>query len=287
VDLKHLVLLTLQVSIIVTVLGFGLVATAEDILALVRRPGLLVRSLIAMFVVIPFVAVVLIHLFSLTQAVDVGLIALAISPMAPFLPSRMVKAGGSASYGVALMAIAALVSVVLMPLSIDVLGRHFGRAVTVPISRVTSMVFVSTLLPLIVGIAVRALFPRFAQRIDSAVVLLGKVLLGLGALALLVGSLPAVWALVGDGTVIAIAIFVAVGFIIGHLLGGPETDERAVLGLSSASRHPAVALAIASANFPDTKFGAAIILYLLLTIIVGIPYVAWCRKFAGASLSVC
>jgi BASS family bile acid:Na+ symporter len=285
-DLQHLVVLTLQISIIVTVLGFGLSATIDDILFLARRPGLLVRSLIAMFVVVPLIAVFITDAFDFVNTADIGLIALAISPMAPFLPGRMMKAGGRASYGVALLAVAALVSVFLVPISIEVLGRHFGRAVSLPTSRVAWAVFVSTLLPLRVGLGVRALFPAFAQRIESAVALLGKVLLGIGALALLVVSLPALWALVGDGTVIAIAVFVAAGFAVGHLLGGPDADERTVLGLSSACRHPAVALVVAGANFPGAKFGAVIILYLLLTIIVGIPYVAWCRKATGASAPI-
>jgi BASS family bile acid:Na+ symporter len=184
------------------------------------------------------------------------------------------------------MTIAALASVILIPFSVHVLGRYFGHAFTLPVSNVVKVVFVSTLLPLLVGLAVRAFLPSFAARIEPAVTLLGKILLGLGAVALLIGSLPAVWHLVGNGTVIAIAVFVAVSFLVGHLLGGPEPEERTVLGLSSASRHPAVALVIANTNFPDAPFGAVIILYLLLTIIVGIPYVKWCRKLTGGSALV-
>jgi BASS family bile acid:Na+ symporter len=55
-----------------------------------------------------------------------------------------------------------------------------------------------------------------------------------------------------------------------------------VLGLSTACRHPAIAYAIASANFPEERFGGAIILYLLLSTLVGIPYVKWNRRRLGA-----
>jgi len=51
-----------------------------------------------------------------------------------------------------------------------------------------------------------------------------------------------------------------------------------VLALSSACRHPAIALGIAAANFPDERFGGTIILYMLVSAIVGIPYVAWQRR---------
>jgi BASS family bile acid:Na+ symporter len=48
--------------------------------------------------------------------------------------------------------------------------------------------------------------------------------------------------------------------------------------MSCACRHPAIAFAIASANFPDQRFGGAIILYLLLSLLIGVPYVRWNRS---------
>lgn len=40
---------------------------------------------------------------------------------------------------------------------------------------------------------------------------------------------------------------------------------------------PALAFAIASANFQDQRFGGAIILYLILSVLIGVPYVRWNR----------
>src|SRR5262245_22869259 len=46
---------------------------------------------------------------------------------------------------------------------------------------------------------------------------------------------------------------------VGHVLGGPGRETSLVLGMSCAYWHPAVAFAIASSNFPDQRFGGAII----------------------------
>ena len=51
-----------------------------------------------------------------------------------------------------------------------------------------------------------------------------------------------------------------------------------VLGMSSACRHPAIAFTIASANFPDQRFGGVIVLYLILSFLIGIPYIWWNRR---------
>ena len=62
-DLQQIVVLVLQISIIAMVFGFGLKATPDDLLYLWRRPGLLLRSLVAMLVVMPIVAVFLVWTF--------------------------------------------------------------------------------------------------------------------------------------------------------------------------------------------------------------------------------
>jgi hypothetical protein len=43
-------------------------------------------------------------------------------------------------------------------------------------------------------------------------------------------------------------------------------------------RPPAIAFAIAPANCADQRFGGAIILYLLLSLLIGVPYVRWNRS---------
>jgi BASS family bile acid:Na+ symporter len=84
--------------------------------------------------------------------------------------------------------------------------------------------------------------------------------------------------LIGNGTLLAIAIFVTVGLIAGNSLGGPNASDRTVLALSTASRHPGIAMAIASTNFPDQKLVLpAILLYLIVNAILSWVFLRWFR----------
>ena len=76
------------------------------------------------------------------------------------------------------------------------------------------------------------------------------------------------------------ALFVIAGLAAGHALGGPKETDRTALALATASRHPGLAIAIAGANFPaQLKLGTGtIIIYLLLSQILFIPYKRWRRK---------
>jgi BASS family bile acid:Na+ symporter len=276
-DLKQLVLLGLQVSIFATVLGFSLTAVTGELLYLWRRPGLLVRSLLAMLVVMPIVALGLIRTFDLPHAIEVALVALAISPVPPLLPNRENKAGGSAPYGLALMATVGALSIVLVPVAVELLHRLFDRPLGFSAASIAVVMLTMVLVPLAIGVAVRSLAPALADRVARLVSTIGKVLLVLAGLPLLVVAAPAIWQIVGDGSILAIVAFVASGLAIGHLLGGPDPDHAVVLALSTACRHPAVSLAVASANFPDERFGGAILLYLIVNVVVSIPYIAWQR----------
>ena len=65
---------------------------------------------------------------------------------------------------------------------------------------------------------------------------------------------------IGNGSLAAIVAFVFIGLAAGHLLGGPEPANRTVLAFTTSSRHPGIAIAIASANFPGQKLVFAVIL---------------------------
>jgi bile acid:Na+ symporter, BASS family len=277
--LQQVIGLALQVSILMTVFGFGLRTSLDDVLYVVRRPGRLARSLLAIFVIMPIVAVAIDRLFELRPSVEIALVALALSPIPPLLPGREQKAGGHGSYALGLMMIVAALSIATVPVAVELVGRYFTKPFAMPLGAIASLALKTAILPLVAGMAFRRLLPAVAARIVKPVGKIATVLLVAGLLALLAGTLPTVFSLIGNGSILAMAAFVVAGLAAGHLLGGPNGDDRLVLALSTASRHPAIALAIAKANFPDEPhLGATIILYLLVNLLFGIPYQVWQKR---------
>jgi len=276
--LRQLVIWAFQLSIVATAFGFGLSATTEDVRDLIRQPGRLARCLLTIFVIVPVVAVALAHAFDFPHAAEVAMIALAISPLAALIPRSLINIGGKPS--VALMAAVAPLSIVIVPLLAVLIGRYLGRPFVVSPLRVAGVVAATVLLPLVAGMAVRAVRPALADRIELPAALVGTVVLRLATLALLVTNLHAIWELIANGTVIAIAVLVVVGLAAGHLLAGSDPDGGTGLALASGFRHPAVALAITALS-SSQYFAAAIVLYLLLGDIFGLAYTIW-RRSRGA-----
>ncbi len=284
-DAKQILILAFQVAIIGTVFGYGLKSTKDDLLYVVHRPGLLARSLLSMLVVMPVLAVLFVKAFDLRQTTQVVLVALSISPVPPLLLQRESKAGGRRPYGLGLMLFLGLVSVVAIPLVIQILALLFARSFTADTEAIVRIILIAVLVPLVAGVAVRRLVPRIADRLEKPVRILANGLLLVGVVVLLAVGWQAIWAAVGGGTILAMVAFVLAGLLVGHLLGGPEREHSVVLAMTTACRHPAIALAIASSNFPDERFGGTLILYLLVSIILCIPYIVWQRRRLMATTS--
>jgi BASS family bile acid:Na+ symporter len=280
-DLKQLVILSLQVSIIATLLGFGLNTRATDLLALLRRPGLLARALLSVFVIMPIVAIALVQWFEFPSTVEVVMIALAISPVPPLLPQREGKAGGSVSFGLGLMAMLALVAIIAVPTIVAVLERVYARSFVMPSSAIAGIVLKAVLAPLALGMIIRATLPALADRLGRVAEIASRMLLPVAVLVLLLGTATQIWQAAVPSAIVALTLFTVAGLAIGHVLGGPDPDHSVVLALSTACRHPAIALTIATANFPDQRFAGTILLYLIVNAIVAIPYVTWLRRQAA------
>jgi BASS family bile acid:Na+ symporter len=152
-----------------------------------------------------------------------------------------------------------------------------------PPAAVAKVVVIMTILPLIAGVMVRAVLPAVAARLEKPVRLVSTVLLLAGALVLVIAAMPVMLSMMDPGILLALMAFVLVGLGVGHWLGGPQPEDATVLALSTASRHPAIALAVAKLNFPDEPhLGATILLYLLVLTLLTVPYVLRMRRLSLA-----
>jgi bile acid:Na+ symporter, BASS family len=181
---------------------------------------------------------------------------------------------------------AALLAIVFVPVAVELLGGAFGTPAQVSFAAIAWLVSSTVLAPLAAGMVVRRVTPGIAERMAQPISLVATVLLVASILPILFTAWPAMVSLVGNGTILELGAFSLAGLAAGHLLGGPNPDDCTVLALATASRHPGVALAIASANFPGQKLvPAAVLLYLIVSAIVSIPYLTWRQRQQGGMAS--
>jgi BASS family bile acid:Na+ symporter len=281
----QLIILVLRASVIAMVFAIGLGVSPGDLLGLLRRPGLLVRSLVSIFLVMLVAAVAVAAIANLRRPIEIVIVALALAPIPPLLPRKETKAGGESAYVYGLLVAAALFAIVWIPLAITLVARIAAAPLSARLSGVVTIVVVLIVAPLVAGALVHRYAPAFADRIRTTVSRLATLVLLAGLALILFRTWRTMLDLIGNGTLLAFAGFVLVGLVSGQLLGGPRAQDRSVLALATASRHPGIALYLATTNFPQEKaIPAAVVLYLLVSALLALPYVAWRRRRGAVKL---
>lgn len=280
-SIASLLPIAINFSIALIVFGLGLGASLNDAAYLIRRPGLLFRSLLSMNIVMPVFALLIATLFELHPAIELAIVALSLSPVPPFLPSTQTKGGGTAPYVVSLLVTTAILSVIVVPLGIWSIEAIEHIDADVP--RVAMMLALTVTLPLVAGMILHDLFPSIASRIVRPASLLGTGLLVVSILPVLVMEWGLVWSMVGNGTLVVLVLFALVGLTVGHLLGGPNPHDQVVLALATASRHPGVAIALAAVNTEHVAPVAVVVIWhLVVGVVLAGPYLKWMHLMPGA-----
>lgn len=282
--LAELVPVALQISIFALLFALGLATGPRGALTAIHEPRRLLIGAFAMFVVMPLVAVALALMFALEPAVEMALVAIALSPVPPFLPSKQTKAGGDPSRIIGLFVAASVLAIFVIPVGADWIASAFGLASDVGVAQFARIVGMTVLLPLGAGMLVHHLWGPLASRTGPLLAKAATLLLLLAVLPILFRSFPAMIELIGNGTLLALVAFVAIGLAVGHVCGVGHGEERTVLALATASRHPGVAMAIAAATAPGVPYvGAAVLLYLIVGAVLSAIYLGWIRRQAAAN----
>ena len=268
----------LGVSIFLAVLAEGMVVTRADIRYFFDTPARLVRTVLAMSILGPIVTIIVCQLFSLHPAVIVALVTLSIAPVGALFPQGMLALvrPGRGTYAHGLFFATTLLSVVLTPLAVEVINVLFGSDVHVNPLTVAQVAVGSLLLPLGIGLAIGRWRPD-ARRWIPGIQKLSSLLLLACFVVFAFLAWPRFGEIVREGTLAAIAIITLIGLVFGHFLGGPNEDDRTVLAFATVSRHPGVAIAVASlADQPLAPIG--VLLAVLVGEVATAPYKAWRKR---------
>lgn len=273
--MTEILLILLKASVVVTIVSVGAGTAPADLTYLWRRPLLLLRSLAAMYLLVPLVAVGLVLISPVDQGVKAAMLVLAVSSGAPLLPKKLKKLD-SQEYIFSLLVTSSLVAIVAVPLWVALLSAYFDVTVELPVSTVLLAIAKAILLPIAIGMILRVIFPTHAEKLsDRLITIAGLVLIASGIL-LLATHWPLLTNISWFG-VLPLVVLMICGLLIGQLLGGPNADDRTALAIACATRHVGIALVVAG-QFAGVKTAVLIVAYFLTVVVVSGIYLAWRRR---------
>jgi BASS family bile acid:Na+ symporter len=255
------------IFVLSSMLAMGLGLTVSQIITPLRHARLVVLSLLANFVLMPLAAVALAALLRLDQPLGVGLLLLGTAAGAPFLPKLAQIAEGNLAFAVGLMVLLMVVTVGYLPLVLPVLLP----GVSVNPAKIARSLFLLMLLPLAGALAIKARFAVAAARTKAVLDRVSNLSLMLLVVLITVANINNVLAVFGTHGILAGLLFIAVGFGMGWLLGGPGMDTRRVLALGTAQRNIAAALVVGSQSFRDPKVVVMVVVVAIVSLLVLMP----------------
>jgi bile acid:Na+ symporter, BASS family len=168
---------------------------------------------------------------------------------APFLPKLAELAKGNLAFSVGAMVLLMVVTVGYLPVVMPLLLP----GVTVDPWNIARSLILLMLLPLGAGLALKAHYEDMAGRVKPVLDRISNISLILLVLLITAANIDKVLQVFGTRGILAGLLFIALGFGIGWLLGGPDKDTRRVMALGTSQRNIAAALVVASQSFSDPK----------------------------------
>ena len=257
-------MLTFVVS---SMLAAGLSLTIREIVTPLRNGKLLTLAILANFVLMPLAAILIARALQLAQPLGVALLILGVAAGAPFLPKLAGIAEGNLAFAVGLMVLLMVLTVGYMPLVLP----YLLEGVSIDPTKIAKSLVLLMLLPLIVGLGVRARAAGVAGKTATILNKVSTASLTLMIVMMVITNARNIISLFGTRGVLASIVFLLVGVAVGWFLGGSSRDIKSALALGTAQRNIAAALVVGGQNFDDPKVVVMITVVAIVGLLVLMP----------------
>lgn len=266
----------------VIMFGLGLTLTAQDFLRVLRFPRAIVTGLVVQTVVLVSLAYAITRLFGLEPALAVGLMLLAASPGGALANLFSHLARGDVALNVTLTAVNSALALAWVPFVLQWALRHFLGAdqyVPPPTQKLVEVAFI-ILLPVLLGMGIRALLPALAARAERPVRALSVLLLASVVAVSIHGAGRALldhFAAVGLACLAFNLLSLALGYAAARGVG-LEARQATSIAFEIGVHNAAIAIYFAMVVLEDPAAAMVPGLYGLIQIATASLAVTWLRR---------
>ena len=232
----------------VIMFGMGLTLNLKDFKIVFSRPKDVIVGCLAQFTIMPLLAWGLSQLFSLDEALALGVVLVGCCPGGTASNVITYLAKGDLALSVGMTGVSTLLAPFMTPLLTWALA---GKSVNVDVAGMLLSILWVVILPIIIGLIVKWIWPKFTEKaIDflpaistMAIVMIVAIVIGANAQKLLAG-----------GLIIVVVVMLhnicglSLGYLIGRLLGLSEPKKRAI-SIEVGMQNSGLASSLATLHF--------------------------------------
>jgi bile acid:Na+ symporter, BASS family len=180
VDDNLLVEVGLPIALFVIMIGIGLTLTTADFRRERKQPRGMVVGAIGQLVLMPAIGLGIVWLLGLQGAIAIGVVIAATIPGGTTSNVITYLSHANVALSIVLTVVASLATVLTIPVVVEFAIDRFGsidEAVSLPVVRTVGQLVAIVLVPVLIGMAIRARKPELAGRIERGVSAFGAVIL--------------------------------------------------------------------------------------------------------------
>lgn len=232
----------------VVMFGMGLTLNLHDFKIVFSRPKDILVGCLAQFTIMPFLAWGLAKLFMLDEALALGIVLVGCCPGGTASNVITYLAKGDLALSVGMTGVSTLLAPFLTPLLTWLLA---GKTVDVDVVSMFLSILWVIILPIVIGLTVKWLFPKFSLKAVDYLPALSS--LAIAAIVAIVISANAQKLLTGGLVIVVVVVLhnvcgLGLGYLIGRLLG-LSTPKRRAVSIEVGMQNSGLASSLAATHF--------------------------------------
>jgi bile acid:Na+ symporter, BASS family len=274
-------LLPSALAIIMFALGLGL--GPADFSRIAKHPRAFAAGFVAQVLILPALCFLVVSGLGLSPELAFGMMILSLCPGGPSSNILAKIGGGDVALSISLTAVITLTSVFTIPPMTALAAAHFlnDEAVSFSVLGLSAKLISLTMVPVLMGMALRGLAPGLVARIErpaNRIAIVVVALLIVLALALnftlFVESLPEL----GLASFMLVVGALSGGWLIGKI-AGVTIGQRTTIAIDTSTQNGALGLTIGAmiAGSPEavSQFSVPSGVYSIFMYLIGVPFIVW------------
>lgn len=272
-----------KITLFTLMLAIGVTFSKEKFIFLWRDPNKLIRSLLAVIVLVPLIVILLLLVLKLPPESATVLAILAASPGAPLTTKRSEMAGVTIPYSTSLQLTLAMLAIIITPLTINLFKTIFDLPIDVTAISIAKQVILVQFLPIGIGVLLQKLQPQLIEKISKPLSIISNLFFLIMILIILPVAISLIFKM-DILSIVAILIMAIASLAIGHFLGGKDWHEQSALAIASVARNIGLVLFILLLNGVAKPFIPALVSYTVLGAVAAFPYSIWSKRRLAKSI---
>ncbi len=265
----------LPLALFIIMLGMGLSLVTDDFKRVVKFPKAIAIGVLCQMILLPLVGLGIVTLIPMSSPeLAVGLVILTLCPGGTTSNLMTYLARGDVALSITLTAVVSLVTPFTIPIFADLAMTHLmgaGQAIEMPLGKTIIVLLAITVVPVGLGMGIRAKWPNFAGRADKPVKILSVVFL-IAIIAAIVkqniDELPNFIAQTGTATLLLNVSTIILGFVIARF-AGLNRAQQTTIGMEVGIQNGTTALLVTGTLLANSTMTIAPAIYSLLMFATG------------------